>query len=210
MQLRHEDVAPGDGLTERIRDAANTALHAIVPPLFKAQQPWAVMGSTASVLQGIPRYVPPDIDIVTTMVGAYIMEGAISSLGSTFRPVSHSVGGPYTSYFGIFEVRGVKIEIMGDLIIQCEDGSIDTRDHWSRWSDKVRVLHFDDLHIPVVPLEWQLVANTLLGRPTRVDDISSYLLEHGFDRPYLDALLADEGYGARTIAGVREALRLDD
>ncbi len=210
MQEVHEDVAPGDGMTERIRVAANAALHAIVPPLFKAQQPWAVMGSTASVLQGIPRYVPPDIDIVTTMVGAYIMEGAISSLGATFRPVSHSVGGPYTSYFGIFEVQGVKVELMGDLIIQCDDGMIDCRDHWSRWSDKVRVLHFDDLHIPVVPLEWQLVANTLLDRPERVGDISRYLLAHGFDRAYVDALLADEGYGERTIAAVREALRLDD
>ena len=35
------------------------------------------MGSTASVLQGIPDYTPPDIDLTTTMEGAYILEGAI-------------------------------------------------------------------------------------------------------------------------------------
>ena len=55
-------------------------LHALVEPMFKAQQPWALMGSSASVLQGIPDYTPPDIDLMTTMEGAYIMEGADRAL----------------------------------------------------------------------------------------------------------------------------------
>ena len=59
--------------------------------MFKAQQPWALMGSTASVLQGIDDYTPPDIDLVTTMEGAYIMEGCVGNSGATVRPVSYSV-----------------------------------------------------------------------------------------------------------------------
>jgi hypothetical protein len=210
MITTHIDCRPGNGLTEAVKEAALTVLDAVVPAMFKAQQPWALMGSTASVLQGIPDYSPPDIDLTTTSDGAYAMERALGVCAETVRAVSHSTKGPYTSDFGIFDVRGVKVEIMGDLVIHCEDGAIDTKDHWARWSDKVRVLHFERFHIPVVPLEWQLVANALLGRPERVNGIAEYLCRHGYDRAYLDALLADRGYGERTLNWVRDVLGIDD
>ena len=113
-----ETIPCGNGMTDAVRDALAEVLHAIIPSLFKSQQPWAIMGSTASVLQGIPDYVPPDIDLTTTMEGAYIMEGAIGHLGTMVRQVGFSVREPYSSYFGIFEVRGVKVEVMGDLLIK--------------------------------------------------------------------------------------------
>ncbi len=204
----HEDIEPGCGLPDAVRDATAAIVRVITPPMFKAQQPWAIMGSTASVLQGIPDYAPPDVDITTTMEGAYVMSGAISTLGATVRPVKFSTAGPYTSYFGIFEVAGVKCEVMGDLVIHCEDGTIALEEHWARWSEKVRVLHFEGLHVPVVPLEWQIVANALLRRPERVDSIARYMREHGWDRAYLDGILADSQFGGRTIAIVKEALHL--
>jgi hypothetical protein len=205
-----ETVPIGNGMTDSVRRSLAAILHAIVPAMFKAQEPWAIMGSTASVLQGIPDYAPPDIDLATTMEGAYIMSGAIGHQGVTIRPVGLSTRAPYTSYFGIFEVLGVKVEVMGNLVIQVEDGVIDLKDHWARWSDQVRVLHFEDVHVPVIPLEWQLVANELLARPERSEGIARFLSEHGFDRRFLNALLADERLGARTIHRVREAMHLDD
>ena len=204
-----ESVTAGDGLTVQIHDALVAIFHAIVPAMFKAQQPWAVMGSTASVLQGIPNYVPPDIDLVTTMTGAYIMEGAVGNCGASERPVEYSESEKYTSHFGIFEVADVKVEVMGDLVIHCSDGAINATDHFARWSDKVRVLHFENYHIPVVPLEWQLVANVLLRRPERSAGIADFLNEHGYDAAYLRALLRDEQLGARTIELAREAVHLD-
>ena len=205
----HEECRPGSGLTLDVRRATLAVLRAVVPAMFKAQQPWALIGSTASVLQGLEGYRPPDIDLATTSEGAYIMEGAIGHIGAAIRPVGFSVREPYASYFGIFEAHGVKVEVMGDLIIKYRDGVIDVKDHWSRWSDKVRVLHFDNVHVPVIPLEWQLVANMLLERPERTGGISRFLLQHGYDRSYLDALLADRQLGSHTIAGVREVMRND-
>ena len=35
------------------------------------------------------------------------------------------------------------------------------------------------------------------------------LLERGYERPYLEALLTDEKLGVRTITTVREMMRLD-
>lgn len=204
-----ESVICGDGMTERVRHALRSAVRQVVPAMFKSQQPWALMGSTASVLQGIDGYSPPDIDLVTTGEGAYIMEGAVAGCGATVRPVSWSVSPPYESHFGIFEVEGVKVEVMGDLIIRCDDGVIDAAEHFARWTDKVRVLHFEGFHIPLVRLEWQLVANVLLRRPERSIGIVDLLLRTGYDHEYVDALLADAHIGERTIATVRRMLHGD-
>lgn len=203
-----ETVPAGNGMTTQIHDALAAVLRTIIPAMFKAQQPWALMGSTASVLQGIDDYVPPDIDLVTTMEGAYIMEGCVAMCGATIRQVSFSTSDRYASHFGIFEVEDTKIEVMGDLVIQVADGCIHATDHFARWSDKVRLLHFDGSHIPVVPLEWQLAANALLSRPERTQPIADYLLKHGYDGAYLDAILEDKSYGERTIRLVRELMRL--
>ena len=208
MKTLHEECIPGSGLSVEVHDATLAVLRCVVPAMFKAQQPWALIGSTASVLQGLEGYAPPDIDLATTSEGAYIMEGALAETAVTLRPVAHSSSGPYTSDFGIFEVCGVKVEVMGDLIIAREDGHIALTEHWSKWSDKVRVLHFEDQHVPVAPLEWQLVANALLARPDRVGGIAGHLLQYGFDAAYLDALLDDGGLGERTIRESREALHL--
>ncbi len=196
-------------MTERVRRALRSVARQVVPAMFKSQQPWALMGSTASVLQGIDGYAPPDIDLVTTRDGAYIMQGAVACCGATVRPVSWSVSPPYESHFGIFEVEDVKVEVMGELVIRCDDGLIDAAEHFARWSDKVRVLHFEGFHIPVVRLEWQLVANVLLRRPERSIGIAELLVRRGYDREYVDALLADRHIGARTIDAVRRMLRVD-
>lgn len=205
-----ESVTSGSGMSDGVRAALAAVLRCVVPTMFKAQQPWAIMGSTASVLQGIDDYVPPDIDLVCTMEGAYIMEGCFGSLGATVRPVGYSESERYASHFGVFEVQGIRCEVMGDLVITESDGQIQTTDHFAQWSDKVRILRFDGFHIPVVPLEWQLIANVLLGRPERVEGIRRFLLEHGFDREYLKAMLADEQLGRRTIEAVKRAVQIDD
>lgn len=204
-----ETIPCGSGMTVEIRHALRAILRCIIPSMFKAQEPWALMGSTASVLQGIDGYSPPDIDLVTTMNGAYIMEGCVGNSGATVRPVSFSISPPYASHFGIFEVAGIKVEVMGDLIIRCDDGLIDANEYFARWSDEVKVVQFEEYHLPVVPLEWQLVANVLLRRPERSLPIAECLLRRGFDRSEVEALLADKRRGERTIATVREMLGLD-
>jgi hypothetical protein len=200
---------PGYGLEEPTRGALAAIMRCIVPSMFVAQQPWAVIGSVASVMQGLPDYRPPDIDLASTAEGAEIMQRCIAGAGETVRPVSYSVSGPYASHFGIFEVDGIKVEVMGDLVIERPDGIIDLTDHWSRWSEKVRICELDGRHIPVVPLEWQLVANVLLGRGARSRGIADFLLQHGYDLPFLESVLYDPLLGRPVVASVRRLLLLD-
>src|SRR5258707_924939 len=124
QHMKAETIPCGNGMNDEIRHALRAIVRCIIPSMFKAQEPWGLMGSTASVLQGLDGYSPPDIDLVTTMNGAYIMEGCVGNSGATVRPVSYSVSTPYSSHFGIFEVADVKVEVMGDLIIKCDDGII--------------------------------------------------------------------------------------
>jgi hypothetical protein len=207
--MKAETIPCGSGMTDAVRSSLRAIMRCMIPSMFKSQEPWALMGSTASVLQGLDGYSPPDIDLVTTMHGAYIMEGCVGNTGATLRQVGYSVAAPYASHFGIFEVLDVKVEVMGDLIIRCDDGLIDASEHFARWSDKVRLVHFDDYHLPVVPLEWQIVANVLLRRPERSRPIAELLLARGYDLAYTLNLLADQQLGARTITTVKEMLHLE-
>ena len=208
--MTSETAVSGSGLNEKTHNALVAIMRCIIPSMFKAQQPWALVGSTGSVLQGFPNYQPPDIDLATTMEGAYVMSRCLGNTGSVVRHIAYSVRPPYSSYFGIFEVQSVRVEVMGDLIIRCVDGVIDVSDHWARWSDTVRMCEIDGLHIPVVPLEWQIIANAMLGREDRVDAIAAYFASAGYDRAYMENLFADPRVGARTIARVREALQIGD
>lgn len=103
----------------------------------------------------------------------------------------------------------MRIEVMGDLVIACPDGAIDIRDHWPYWDEHVRVCKIEGLHIPVIPLEWQVIANMLLRRPERVRPIVELLLARGFDRSFLESLLKDERLSMRAVTNVREVMRLD-
>ncbi len=172
--------------------ALRTVLRRIVPAMFMHQQPWALLGSTASCLQGLP-VEPPDIDIATTLAGAYLMSGCL--IDAMRAPVRYGETPNYASHFGVFEVLGRRVEVMGDLIIRGPDGVIDTREQFARWSDKVRTVKVDGISVPCVPLEWQLVANMLIGREDRVPIIAEHFRTHPFDRRFVEDICSDPRLG---------------
>ncbi len=73
---------------------------------------WAVDGSTSLALQGID-VTPHDIDILTDHEGAIRIQESLKKYNVV--PISHSSNEKYDSYFGTFEVKGIKVEVMGDL-----------------------------------------------------------------------------------------------
>ena len=200
----------GDGMTEGVQRALSACVQAIIPTMFRAQQPWAVMGSTASVLQGIPNYTPPDIDLVTTRDGAYIMSGSIGGLGATVRQVSYSESDRYTSHFGIFEVLDVKVEVMGDLVIP--------RCRWAyRYDGAFCALERQGAAaaLRAVPHPGRSAGVAARGQRApqearAFDGHRGLSSDHGYDRPFLEALLQDKNHGERTVTTVREMMHLDD
>ncbi len=193
-------------MNQQHRRALNIVLRRIVPALFKHQQPWALLGSTASSLQGLP-VEPPDIDVATTVPGAYLVSGCL--IDYMRNPVRYGETENYASHFGIFDIEGVRVEVMGDLIIRGEGGVIDTSLHFTRWSDKVRVVDVDGIAAPCVPLEWQLVANLIIGRYDRSQLIAEFFQTHPYDRKFVEDICADENLRPPVRDRVRDLLRLE-
>ncbi len=73
---------------------------------------WAVDGSTSLALQGID-VTPHDIDILTDREGTIRIQESLKNYNVV--PISHSSNEKYDSYFGTFKVKGIKVEVMGDL-----------------------------------------------------------------------------------------------
>ncbi len=109
---------------------------------------WAVDGSCALALQGIPVH-PNDIDILTDRDGAYRIERALSCFAKV--PVEYGQTAKYRSHFGIFVISGVRVEVMGDLQV-FRNGKWTSAQNPS--STGVRHVMLEGVEIPVVHLNY--------------------------------------------------------
>ncbi len=118
---------------------------------------WALIGSTSLALQGVDLE-PEDIDILTDRVGAFRMGLLLKEFET--KPISFGELDIFRSYFGKYEIHGVRVEVMGDLEI-CTDGE------WVDISHRLEspgMVTARGMEIPVSPLEEQLEAYETIGR----------------------------------------------
>jgi hypothetical protein len=122
---------------------------------------WAINGSTSLVLQGIDLK-PNDIDILTDRNHAYEIQEKLNDF--VVEPVSYSSNGRYKSHHGVLSVRGVKVEIMGNL-------QVFRNGEWSPPQNpgtvKIKRLRFLGMEIPVVSVESQLESGYVLEKIKR-------------------------------------------
>ena len=119
---------------------------------------WAVDGSTSLALQGID-ITPHDIDILTDREGAIMIQESLNKYNVV--PISHSSNEKYDSYFGTFEVKGIKVEVMGDLRV-FRSGKWSTLQNPSTIDIANRNL--EGVSIPVVSVKSQTVSGYLTER----------------------------------------------
>ena len=124
---------------------------------------WAIDGSTSLALQGID-VTPHDIDILTDHEGAIKIQESLKKYNVV--PISHSSNEKYDSYFGIFKVKGIKVEIMGDLRV-FRSGK------WSKLRNPSTVdivnMNLEGVSIPVVSVKSQTESGYLSERLKRRD-----------------------------------------
>src|SRR3989337_3293434 len=97
------------GMNDHFRGVLVQVLRLVAPALDHQEFPWALVGSSASYLQGL-RCVPKDIDLAANRQGAYLMGDLLAR--HAVRPVAFSETDRYASHFGIFAVDGVNVEVM--------------------------------------------------------------------------------------------------
>ena len=130
---------------------------------------WAVTGSLGMALQGMEIKIH-DIDIQTDQSGAYEIAGIFSEY--VVEPVHYLASESMRSHFGVLEIGCVKIDIMGDVQKLLEDIT---------WEEPVKVeqyirwVNFDNLHVPVLSLEYEYEAYLQLGRLQKAEHIKKWL-----------------------------------
>ncbi len=129
---------------------------------------WVVGGSASLALQGV-EVLPEDIDIITDMEGAYRMQEILGDF--IVEPVRFSSNEVFSSHYGVFEVEGVRVEVMGELRIRA--GS-----EWVNLSKRLEnplYVNILDLMVPVSRLEDHLRSYRLLNRPKDREKIQKIL-----------------------------------
>lgn len=132
---------------------------------------WAVTGSLGMVLHGMQMDIH-DIDIQTDKEGAYEIERRL--VRYLVKLVHFKASERIRSYFGAFEIVGIKIEVMGDMQHLLPD---------QQWDLPVRLescydwVDYADMHIPVITLAHEVDAYERMGRSEKADRIKNFLLK---------------------------------
>lgn len=143
---------------------------------------WALAGSTASALQGLPLN-PHDIDILTDVRGAKLLSSRLKEFA--LSPLKKVEGEHFSSFLAQFKVEGVRVEIIGNLRVRGERGFL----RFNFWPH-VRELPFAGEKIQVVPLEWQFVVNFIAGRMEKAELIAHHFAVEGYDKALLRKILS--------------------
>lgn len=130
---------------------------------------WVVTGSLGMALQGVDVEVH-DIDLQTDKDGAYEIESRFSEF--VVKPVRDSVAERIRSHFGLLEIDGIKVEIMGEVRKRMEDQTweepVDVPRH-RRW------VEMEKMRVPVLSLEYECDAYLKLGRSEKADMLRKWL-----------------------------------
>jgi|SRR5579872_1713189 len=132
---------------------------------------WVVTGSAGFALQGVPVEVH-DLDIQTDAAGAYAIAQRFAK--HIVQPVSFAVADRIRSHFGVLEIEGLRVELMGDIAKRRPDGSWDDPVPLARYR---RFVAFDELRIPVLDLAYEAQAYRQLGRLDRAALLEAFLRE---------------------------------
>ena len=125
---------------------------------------WVLAGSLSLALQGI-SVEPHDIDLLTDRQGAFRINAMLKKYEQ--KAVDYAETEKVSSFFGVFEIQGVKVEVMGDY--RERQGT-----KWVSLSRRLanpKIIEVDGVRIPVCSLEDHLVSYRRLKRPKDAEKI---------------------------------------
>jgi hypothetical protein len=132
---------------------------------------WLVVGTASLALQGVDIQ-PHDIDIISTKEDTFKIGEILKEF--EIQPVKFGRTHLFESYMGVYEIDGLKVEVMGDFK--------EKRDNeWFSLEERMLspvIVEIDGIPIPVSSLENQIVSYEKLKRPKdskRIDKIREAL-----------------------------------
>jgi hypothetical protein len=138
------------------------ALKLVCKDLETSNVRWVLAGSLSLALQGV-KVEPNDIDLLTDRRGAFRINAILKKYEK--KEVTYSETEKVSSFLGIFEIQGVKVEVMGDY--RERQGT-----RWVSLSKRLenpKIIEIDGVRIPVSPIEDQLTSYRRSKRPKDVE-----------------------------------------
>ena len=144
------------------------ALKLVCKDLETSNVRWVLAGSLSLALQGV-KVEPNDIDLLTDRRGAFRINAILKKYEK--KEVTYSETEKVSSFLGIFEIQGVKVEVMGAY--RERQGA-----RWVSLSKRLenpRIIGIDGVRIPVSPIEDQLTSYRRSKRPKDVEKVEEIL-----------------------------------
>ena len=136
------------------------ALNYIIELFNKNNIFYVVGGHAGLILQGVKLKDDNEIDICTSKEGAYTIQQLLNS--ACIDAISYKELDWFKSHWGLFKVKGVKIEVMGDPKRKLKDGS------WRGLPKKnITSVVFNGKEVNVFTLksEWAYYESTSYNKP---------------------------------------------
>ena len=156
--------------TQTISPAFLAALDTLCDRLDDTAVTWAVTASTNLALRGIP-VDPGDIDVMTDGPGAEAIERRLEAYVESEVVRSRAAEHRIASDFGVLDIDGVRVEIMGD-VEHLVDGE------WVSAADVAANREFVGVgghDVPVMALEREREGYRELGRDERAALVDAHL-----------------------------------
>jgi len=142
------------------RDDITRVAEILVKHLPKGK--WAIRGTASLILQGI-NLIADDVDVICDSGTALLANEVFRKY--VVNKISHQKTRKYDSYFGEFDVDGIKVEFMGDWMIRKNNnGKKKWSGKYSANPDQITYVSHNNINIPVTKLETELEMFAAMGR----------------------------------------------
>ncbi|MDA3837167.1 MAG: hypothetical protein PF542_06110 [Nanoarchaeota archaeon] len=146
-----------------------SALKTFYDKINNKQILWILTGSTSLVIQGVDIKINDDIDILTDKQGSEKIDILLADF--RIKKPDYSSTDKYKSYFGIYQIGNVKLEVMGEFQYKMNDGYWSHPNHLNVFFIK----EFEGMKLAMLRLDQELQEYENMGRPNKVDKIKEFL-----------------------------------
>ena len=156
-----------------LNDKILETLKIVYEKLKDSNVTWILSGSTSLVLQGVDVDIKDDIDILTDKDGIIVIDNLLSEFRE--KSLGYSSNDRYKSYFEIYKVNGIKVEVMGEFQYRLLNGE------WSKPNQLNETIkgNYYGMEILMLTLEQELIEYENVCRYDKVEKIKMCLLKKG-------------------------------
>lgn len=126
---------------------------------------WILSGSVSLALQWVDVVPKEDIDILTDATWAKALDELLADF--VVKKSEYSSTDKYKSYFGIYKIDDIQVEVMGDFQYMTKEGI------WSKENQTHEIIYkeYHGMQLPMLTLEQELQEYENMGRTDKAEKI---------------------------------------